>query len=135
MIEFETEYKSPLILKRLLISDCRFRRSEDSLKDVKVKLLFKHEIEILPENDDTGTNERKVSLEVSMSDKAKKLELSVKCVAYFETLNEDNSFIQKNGLAIMFPYVRSYISNITVQPGMSPIVLPPLNIAAMFQDN
>ena len=34
----------------------------------------------------------------------------------------------------MFPYIRSYISSITTQPGMSPIVLPAMNIVAMVND-
>ena len=34
----------------------------------------------------------------------------------------------------MFPYIRSYISIITTQPGMAPIVLPAMNIIAMIND-
>ena len=43
--------------------------------------------------------------------------------------------IEKNTIAIMFPYIRSYISMITTQPGMNPIVLPQMNIAAMVNDH
>ena len=42
--------------------------------------------------------------------------------------------LEKNTIAIMFPYIRSYISSITTQPGMSPIVLPAMNIVAMVND-
>lgn len=41
--------------------------------------------------------------------------------------------LEKNTIAIMFPYIRSYISSITTQPGMSPIVLPAMNIVAMVR--
>lgn len=42
--------------------------------------------------------------------------------------------LQKNTLAILFPYLRSQISLITAQPGLSPIVLPPMNIDKAFDD-
>ena len=42
--------------------------------------------------------------------------------------------LEKNTLAIMFPYLRSYISIITTQPGMNPIVLPAMNIIALVND-
>lgn len=34
----------------------------------------------------------------------------------------------------MFPYIRSYISIITTQPGMPPVVLRAMNIIAMIND-
>jgi len=42
--------------------------------------------------------------------------------------------IQKNTVAIMMPYIRSQLTLITSQPGVDPIVLPPLNINAMLND-
>ena len=39
--------------------------------------------------------------------------------------------LEKNAVAILFPYVRAELSLITAQPGMEPIVLPVVNIAAM----
>lgn len=38
------------------------------------------------------------------------------------------------GYTTIFPYIRSYISIITTQPGMPPIVLPAMNIIAMVND-
>ena len=46
----------------------------------------------------------------------------------------DSEESRKNTIAILFPYVRSYISIITTQPGMTPIVLPAMNIVAMIND-
>ena len=44
------------------------------------------------------------------------------------------SLIQKNAVAIMMPYVRSQLTLLTSQPGVDPIVMPPLNINAMLDD-
>ncbi len=127
-MEIKTKYPSPLSLQKLLISECNFKRSEESLRDVKLDVNIRRKIE------EAGTNAYKVSLELQMNGEGNELEIFVKCIAYFETTQDNISLIEKNTLAIMFPYVRSYVSNITAQPGMTPIVLPPINIAAMFQD-
>lgn len=42
--------------------------------------------------------------------------------------------LRKNTLAILFPYIRSQISIVTAQPEMTPIVLPPINIDAVFAE-
>lgn len=127
-MEIQTKYPSPLSLQKLLISECSFKRSEESLRDVKLDVNIRRKIE------EAGTNAYKVSLELQMNGEGNELEIFIKCIAYFETTQDNISLIEKNTLAIMFPYVRSYVSNITAQPGMIPIVLPPINIAAMFQD-
>ena len=44
------------------------------------------------------------------------------------------SILERNAIAILFPYNRSYISTITTQPGMAPILLPAMNIVAMLND-
>lgn len=36
--------------------------------------------------------------------------------------------LSKNALAILMPYLRSEVSLLTAQPGVAPIVLPPINI-------
>jgi preprotein translocase subunit SecB len=40
--------------------------------------------------------------------------------------------LRKNTAAILFPYIRSLITNITAQAGMKPIVIPLININALI---
>lgn len=127
-MDIQTEYASPLSLKKLLISECRFKRSEDSLRGIKADVHINRKIDAISENT------YKITLDLSLTGEGNKLDIFVKCVAYFETTQDNISLIEKNTLAIMFPYVRSYVSNITAQPDMVPVVLPPINIAAMFRD-
>ena len=121
-------HESPLKLKRLLISECNFKRSEDTLKNLILDVNISRNIEVFE------ADTYKITLDFFMSDDKRKIEVSIKCIAYFETQEENIQLIEKNTIAIMFPYVRSYVSIITTQPGMSPIVLPPINVAAMFQE-
>lgn len=55
-----------------------------------------------------------------------------------EDINEEfkkSDFIKINAPAIAFPYVRSYISNLTLQSGFLPIMLPSINFVRIAQRN
>ena len=121
-----TNYESPLVLKNIMITDGIFKRTEDSLENVELRVNVAHNIEQLSEV------EYKITLELSVGDPEGKLSVFVKGMAVFETEQEIKMLIERNTIAIMFPYFRSYVSTLTTQPGMTPIVLPAMNIVAML---
>ena len=121
-----TNYESPLVLKNIMITDGIFKRTEDSLENVELRVNVAHNIEQLSEV------EYKITLELSVADPEGKLSVFVKGMAVFETEQENQMLIERNTIAIMFPYFRSYVSTLTTQPGMTPIVLPAMNIVAML---
>ena len=41
-----------------------------------------------------------------------------------------DNYLNISSPSIIYPYVRAYISNITLQSGMHPITIPPMNFAA-----
>ncbi|MGB5982687.1 MAG: protein-export chaperone SecB [Nonlabens sp.] len=45
-----------------------------------------------------------------------------------------NSFISINGPAIIFPYIRSFISSFTALSGLDTVTLPTLNLSGYKQD-
>ncbi len=45
----------------------------------------------------------------------------------------DIQSFQMNGMAILLPYLRSLITSFTSQSGMSPIILPPINVYNAFK--
>lgn len=64
--------------------------------------------------------------------------ISVKCQGVFEFKNVNSfadipKFFYVNCIAILFPYVRSYISTVTVQSNIKPIILPTLNLTPLSQ--
>ena len=66
-------------------------------------------------------------------DGVQEAELGVSVDRKLEKDETDNyPLIERNAIAIMFPYLRSYISSLTTQPGMQPIVLPPINIMELL---
>lgn len=56
--------------------------------------------------------EYKITLELSVADPEGKLSVFVKGMAVFETEQENKMLIERNTIAIMFPYFRSYVSTI-----------------------
>ncbi|MBE6638897.1 MAG: preprotein translocase subunit SecB [Ruminococcaceae bacterium] len=66
------------------------------------------------------------------------LNVRVVAAAMFSMDSDDveliRSIMETNTVAIMFPFIRSQVSLLTTQPGMIPIVLPPIN-TAKFKSN
>ena len=125
-MNIKTDYESPLVLKNIIITEGHFKRNEDSLENLELKVGVSHHVERLSER------EYKITLELNVADPEEKLSVFVKGMAIFETKQENQMLIERNTLAIMFPYFRSYVSTLTTQPGMTPIVLPAMNIMTML---
>ena len=123
-----TNYESPLVLKNIMITEGTFKRSEDSLEDVELQVNVSHNVNQISDR------EYKIILELSVADPQGKLSVFVKGMAIFESEQKTRTLIERNTLAIMFPYFRSYVSTLTTQPGMMPIVLPAMNIIAMLTE-
>lgn len=125
-MNIKTDYESPLVLKNIIITEGHFKCNEDSLENLELKVGVSHDVERLSER------EYKITLELNVADPEEKLSVFVKGMAIFETKQENQMLIERNTLAIMFPYFRSYVSTLTTQPGMTPIVLPAMNIMTML---
>lgn len=125
-MNIKTDYESPLVLKNIIITEGHFKRNEDSLENLELKVGVSHDVERLSER------EYKITLELNVADPEEKLSVFVKGMAIFETKQENQMLIERNTLAIMFPYFRSYVSTLTTQPGITPIVLPAMNIMTML---
>ena len=125
-MNIKTDYESPLVLKNIIITEGHFKRNEDSLENLELNVGVSHDVELLSER------EYKITLELNVADPEEKLSVFVKGMAIFETKQENQMLIERNTLAIMFPYFRSYVSTLTTQPGMTPIVLPAMNIMTML---
>lgn len=82
----------------------------------------------------TENNLFSLRLTVEIFDNNKNLKIVVDTISFFEydsDLDEKakNAFFTQNGPAILFPYIRAYITSITSLAGLSPIYLPTINFA------
>lgn len=99
---------------------------------------FKYNIRRNPEN----RSQAWVFLSFSMGDqelKTSSFYISITVAGYFEVFGEDDEetilgFYKTNALAILYPYLRSIVSEITSKGTQSPLILPTLNIVALFEE-
>lgn len=127
-MEVKSKYESPLVLEKIEIVESIFRKKDEQMDGLELGVQVEHSLKKI--SDDVF----EVLLETTVSDEDEKVFVNVKGRAIFSTQQENMDILEKNTIAIMFPYIRSYISIITTQPGMNPIVLPAMNIVAMIND-
>lgn len=126
--------ESVVKLNRMYFNEISFWRSDVDIPSTDLKINFSKSYCFNDSHDCCD-----VSLRCKLHDKDNeiiKIEANIigsfSCDECDETLR--NTLLQKNTLAILFPYIRSQISLVTAQPGMAPIVLPPMNIEAVFAE-
>ncbi|NLJ01090.1 MAG: hypothetical protein GX371_08085 [Bacteroidales bacterium] len=92
------------------------------------------EIEIKRTNGVNGeSNKFKLLLDVNVRDKNNSLNIDISSEGFFEfddelSESEKEFFFNINALAILFPYIRAYISTLTSLSGIQPLILPTINL-------
>ena len=88
----------------------------------------------------TDETKVKVCIDTVISNENKSLNINLQTIGIFQIdkMDIDEStyehLIKANTVAIMFPFIRSQISLLTTQPGIIPVMLPPININALIED-
>lgn len=126
------EAKSILTLKKTVMEKLRYERYSDDISklDEKSEITFGKQLQQLEEN------LFKVCLNVSLVSPAK-YEIEVEIAGYFSIEEKSllaKNVLEKNTVAILFPYLRSQLTLLTSQPGFEPVILPVLNINALMSD-
>lgn len=77
--------------------------------------------------------EYRLKLVTSIEDENNALNIKIETIGLFEfdsdIENYKNVFFSQNAPAILFPYVRAYISTLTSLAGIPPVILPTLNLS------
>jgi len=65
--------------------------------------------------------------------------VKVSCVALFSfsdklKIDEIPEYFFPNSLAIVFPYVRAFVSTLTLQANVSPLILPTVNLMGLTEE-
>ena len=85
-------------------------------------------------------NQVKVQIDLTITDEGEELSLFLRAIGYFKLIleNEDNmlaeQILKKNTVSIMLPYIRSQVSLLTTQPGLTPIMLQPIDVNELIKD-
>lgn len=64
-----------------------------------------------------------------------KFELKLDAIGKFKCDSDSvtANMFEKNAISIMFPYIRSEVTLLTSQPNFKPIILPTINVNALFE--
>lgn len=78
-------------------------------------------------------------LGIKIQDDNKSFKIEVQAVAFYEfeseiAISSPSSLFYVNAPAILFPYIRAYISTLTNLSGFPPINLPTLNLTSLGKD-
>ena len=118
--------RSDLQMEDLYFVDCSIHR-EASIEDGALSFNLQKQIE------EFDNNRFSVTLTLDVSKEANDLTVKVILKGIFSLNGFENdpqmakTMIQTNTVAIMFPFIRSQVSLLTTQPGLNPIIIPPIN--------
>lgn len=123
--------KSDLKMENFHFAECTVKRD---------KVIDNGPVLIDLQKEITELEEHSYSVALTLTIRKENDDLNVKVVAAAEfSINIGDAeltrtIVETNTVAIMFPFIRSQVSLLTTQPGMTPIVLPPIN-TAKFKSN
>lgn len=113
---------------------------EDFWRDYNVPQKSKVDLKIgMSKNskDDNYFTELTTTLRL-IADEKEVLKLESTFVGIFSVVEDNENmdieeYMNSHSPALMFPYIREHISNITQKSGIKPILLPPINILALIK--
>lgn len=123
--------KSESILKseKIFLSDMSFKREK------KVKESYCHSVSRSVEELEEERYKVSLTWKIEADDESLKLQVTVSGIFNTQDVSEDvqEVILNKNTVAILFPFLRSQITLLTAQPDLNPIVLPAININALLE--
>lgn len=132
----KSEYESTLKLEQLVFPSINFSRSVDWTNCDELKMHVGRRVKLVQPDKLQIT----LSVKIWATDHSLDLDLTTfACFSYSfgENVPEDvrKEILEKNTIAIIFPYIRSQVSLVTTQPDMAPVVIPAININELINSN
>lgn len=83
-----------------------------------------------------ANNQFKLNLSVKITDKKEtyNIEIDVVAVYTFENIENSESLLYINAPALVFPYIRAYISTLTTLSGLPTVMLPTMNLTEVGKE-
>ncbi len=129
----ETGYK----IENILLLECQFKRLPDvTFDNTNVTTNVEINVNCKVENDTVFVIEN-VIFESKFNDIVE-VHVGISMLGVFEKVGDaplkPEDFGNVNGAAILYPYIREQLSNITLKAGLGNIVLPPVNFVKMAEN-
>lgn len=111
------------------VVESEFRFDSKRKSNKKLNVTFERSVVV-----DDADSRMRLELVNTIEDEDKSLFLRVRMHGFFEfdsQISDDmkGMFVRINAPAILFPYVRAYVSTLTSLSGIEPVILPTLNLS------
>ena len=137
-MENVNKLESGFKINSIILSESSFSRINNVNFDGGVDNKFDTNIEV-------GVNNKVITVaeEVVLIQKFQNIEqfrFKVRMIGIFECVGETSltnlkEFGRINGAAIIFPYIREHITNISLKAGIGAIILPPVNLTKVESED
>ena len=132
-MELKNVHPSVLTLKKIYVNNFSFKREEE-IKEYEAVVEIKR-----TSHSDEKNNVIKLELQCTVGDETIGMKLEITLTGVFEFIDGLNDagrkkMLEQNATAILFPFLRSQIAILTSQPDFTPLVLQPMNVVAMFEN-
>lgn len=121
----------------LLVNECKLTFEGDNIPDPsKLKFNFKFYAAFLPDE----PKKFAIAFDFNLKSDDGLFKLNIKTISPFETDSEitegfkESNFPKINAPAIVFPYIRTYVSNLMLNSGFHPINLPSINFVKIVEN-
>lgn len=137
-MKLQAENQSVLNLVDLYFSNIHFSQKKEKLGNITLNITY----EIKHFKDDNNPLMNKIEITTNILEPLDRIKISLTANGIFELKDINNSLdektkenlVKKNTVAIMLPFIRSQISMLTSQPGLSPIMLPITNVNDLIDE-
>lgn len=83
----------------------------------------------------------KITIDTIVKNTTESVNLMLQTIGIFQIEKKEvigkeiyDQLVKANTVAIIFPFIRSQISLLTTQPGLMPVIIPPININALLSE-
>jgi preprotein translocase subunit secB len=127
------ENESLITMLDFYFSEIKYNNNKRTPETTKINCKNRVEYQF----DETDKTLVTVKINTELNSDNNSINLSVSAVGVFSIplgLEARDYICKANTVAIMFPFVRSEITLLTAQPGLMPIMLPPVDVNALIKD-
>ena len=129
----EKKVSTGFSIEKLLLIESSFKRIDNVSFNNDVKNNINIETEVGVQENTINVIET-VSFE-QLHNETKQVVIKVKMAGVFKkegdaVIDDLELFGRVNGAAIIFPYIREHITNLSIKAGLNPLILPPVNFTA-----
>lgn len=128
------KYESVLKFEKYIVNEVLFKANRN-YKQIEDKISFDVKIEKKTEIlENTKMNiDLRVSIFKSEEVENYPCEMTIDLTGYFSVESKEPKKLERNAIAILYPYVRAIVSTYTANANIPPLILPAINVNKLIE--